>query len=74
MSGVLNACTYIGSALSAYGFAFFSEKFGWNFVLWLWVAVCVLGALISALTVKRWKRFTDKIEGNAAESSDGEER
>lgn len=30
ISGLLNSCTYIGSALSTYGTATFSESLGWN--------------------------------------------
>ncbi len=58
ISGLLNACTYIGSALSTYGFAVYSERYGWGFIIWLWVAICVLGTGLAALNLRRWKRFT----------------
>lgn len=54
VSGLLNACTYAGSALSAYGIAFFSERFGWNTVLLLWAAAALLGAAVCLLLSKRW--------------------
>ena len=58
ISGLLNACTYIGSALSTYGFAHFADQpNGWSVVVWLWVAICVLGTGLAALNLRRWKRF-----------------
>lgn len=43
-SGVLNAFTYIGSAISTYGIAFISENFGWNTTIAVWVGITLLGA------------------------------
>ena len=57
ISGVLNACTYVGSALSTYGFAVFSEQFGWKFIIWSWVGVCFLGTSLSLVSLKFWNRF-----------------
>lgn len=58
VSGTLNACSYLGSALSAYGFARFSELYGWYFILISWVVITALGAVVCALCIKRWERFT----------------
>ncbi len=58
VSGVLNSCTYIGSALSSYGIAFLSEKFGWTFTLLVWLLVAALGMVICFCCKKTWcKRF-----------------
>ncbi len=58
-SGVLNSCTYIGSALSTYGVALLSEQFGWNFTLLIWLAIAAAGTLICLLCAKPWnKRFS----------------
>ena len=45
ISGVLNACTYVGSAISTYGFALIAQSLGWRATVLCWAAVCVLGAL-----------------------------
>lgn len=56
VSGVLNSCTYIGSAVSTYLIAFLSEKIGWNFNLMIWFAITVLGTFISFLCIKPWNK------------------
>ena len=49
VSGVINSCTYIGSAISTYGIALLSEKFGWNFTLLSWILIAAFGMLICGL-------------------------
>lgn len=56
-SGLLNACTYIGAALSTYGFAALAERFGWNFTILTWVAVSLCGTLFCLFATPLWKRF-----------------
>ncbi|MBQ8782312.1 MAG: MFS transporter [Clostridia bacterium] len=46
LSGTLNFMTYVGSALSTYGFALLSEKFGWGGTILSWLAISVLGAVM----------------------------
>lgn len=58
ISGVLNACTYIGSALSTYGFAKFSENCGWDKTILLWAAIALAGALICVTFGRGWRKFT----------------
>ena len=55
-SGVLNSCTYIGSAASTYGVALLSEKLGWSFTLWTWLAIAVAGTVICFLCIAPWKK------------------
>ena len=55
-SGVLNSCTYIGSAASTYGIALLSEKLGWSVTLWVWLAIAVAGTAICFLCVRPWKK------------------
>ncbi len=56
VSGVLNSCTYIGSAISTYGIAVLSERAGWNTTLRLWVVIAAAGTTICFLCVKAWSR------------------
>ncbi|MBR4117145.1 MAG: MFS transporter [Clostridia bacterium] len=56
VSGVLNSCTYIGSAASTYGIALLSEKLGWGFTLLSWVAVAALGTVICCVCQKPFKK------------------
>lgn len=55
-SGVLNACTYVGSSISTYGIALLSEKQGWRFTILLWIGIAALGAIVCLLVVKPWQR------------------
>ncbi len=55
-SGVLNACTYVGSAVSTYGIAVISEGFGWQFTLWLWVGIAVLACALCVLSIKPFRK------------------
>ena len=56
-SGILNACTYIGSALSTYGFAVLSDAFGWNFTIIGWCALALIGTVCCFIFIRKWKEF-----------------
>ena len=43
VSGVLNSCTYIGSAISTYAIALLSQNIGWRYTVLIWAVVAVLG-------------------------------
>ncbi len=58
VSGVLNSCTYIGSAVSTYGIAVLSENVGWSFTLLLWLIIAAAGAIICFATAKPWKNIS----------------
>ncbi len=60
VSGMLNSCTYIGSAVSVYGFAAISESSGWNATVFVWFVVAVLGTAVCLLASPFWKRFVRK--------------
>ncbi len=49
LSGTLNFMTYVGSALSTYGFALLSEQFGWGGTIVSWLAISALGAVMCML-------------------------
>lgn len=55
-SGVLNACAYVGSAVSTYGVALISERAGWNTTLYIWMMVAALGTACCILCIRPWKR------------------
>lgn len=56
VSGVLNCCTYVGSALSSYGIAVISEKLGWHTTILIWAIIAAAGAAICLSCVKPWKK------------------
>ncbi|MBR3978053.1 MAG: MFS transporter [Oscillospiraceae bacterium] len=61
VSGVLNACTYIGSALSTYMIAYLVEKFGWQLNLQLWLVVTAVGTLVCLLLQRPWKNINQEL-------------
>ena len=63
VSGILNSCTYVGSAISTYGIAVVSDGFGWDVTIQIWLAVAVCAAVICfawANTGKRKKRMVHR--------------
>lgn len=57
ISGLLNTFTYVGSALSTYGIAAVSDRWGWLVTVTLWAGIALAGTLICALCIRRWNRF-----------------
>ena len=59
ISGLLNAFTYVGAAISIYGFPALHERFqGWRPVFAVWMAVLALGSALLLLALRRWLAFT----------------
>ena len=58
-SGILNASTYVGAAISTYGFAALAEAFDWNFTILTWVAISCVGALLCFFAARIWQRHLD---------------
>ena len=56
VSGVINSCTYVGSAVSTYGIAVLSETMGWGTTLLLWVLIAFTGTTVCLLMVKPWNK------------------
>lgn len=57
VSGLLNSGTYIGSAVSGYGLAAFTEVFGWQNTIGLWGVVAIAGSALCLTLRNRWQRF-----------------
>lgn len=47
LAGVMNGCSYIGSAVSSYGLGVIADSFGWNGVFVFLISVSALCAVIS---------------------------
>lgn len=62
MSGILNALTYLGSALSTYGIAAVSSRMGWSVTMVLWAGIALAGTLLCGLAARRWGNFTRKLK------------
>ena len=56
VSGVINSCTYVGSAASTYGIAVLSEQLGWSTTLLLWVLIACTGTVVCLAFVKPWNQ------------------
>ena len=60
ISGLINSCTYIGSAISTYGVALFSELIGWRYTVGLWVIIAILGTVACLVASRPWEKFYNK--------------
>lgn len=54
ISGVMNAFSYVGSAVSTYGIAVFSGRFGWEQTVFLWMVIAIAGGALCLLAA--WKK------------------
>ena len=57
ISGALNSCTYLGSAVSTYGVAVISDAFGWDITVMIWLIVAAIGTGACLVLVPSWKKF-----------------
>ena len=55
-SGIINSCTYVGSAVSTYGVALVSEKCGWSITLLLWFLCAVAATSLCFLSVSGFRK------------------
>ena len=55
-SGLLNSCTYIGSALSTYGVAAISEFAGWKITVLIWTGIALAGTVLCLVSIKPFKK------------------
>lgn len=64
VSGILNSCTYVGSAISTYGVALLSESMGWQGTSLIWAAIAGMGAVVCLSIAGRWKQ----LKGSSSEN------
>ena len=55
VTGILNACAYVGSGISTFGIAILSENIGWQSTLIIWCIIAVTGFLICFTSIIPWK-------------------
>ena len=60
VSGLLNFCTYIGSAISTYGMGKISDLYGWDAVIVSWVIIAAIAAVSCFVCVGKWKKFKEE--------------
>lgn len=63
VSGILNSCTYVGSAISTYGIALLSQVIGWRYTVFLWFVIATAGSVFCLLSIPQWNK---KYENNNA--------
>ena len=57
ISGAINSCTYIGSAIATYGVAKLSEIVGWRNTVGVWTIIAVFGTACCFIASRLWKKF-----------------
>ena len=56
-SGLLNSCTYVGSAISAWLIPMASENAGWNAAIGVWFLVALVGVTLCACCLVPFKKL-----------------
>lgn len=57
VSGIVNAFTYVGSAISTYLVAVISEEYGWSFTALSWLLIAAAGAVVCICVIGAWRKF-----------------
>ncbi len=60
ISGLLNSCTYVGSAVSTYGIALLTNDKSWSYIAGIWAVTALAGAVLSLAISAAWGKFTGK--------------
>lgn len=67
ISGAINSCTYIGSAIFTYAIAVFAEALGWQATVGIWVLIALLGTACCLIAYKPWQKFVQEGEKEKTE-------
>lgn len=59
-SGICNACTYIGAAISNYGIALIAVHLGWKENILVWCGVALLGVICAIISYKKYTAFCNE--------------
>lgn len=59
-SGVLNSCTYIGSAVFTYGVAVISADLGWKNTVLIWAVIALIGTLLCVGSIRSFRKQFDE--------------
>ena len=62
VSGVLNSCTYVGSALSTFGTAVLAEYFDWRVTILVWAGIALIGTALCFLCARPWEKCYSSTE------------
>ena len=46
VSGMTNAFTYVGSAVSSFGFAVVATAYGWSVLTYVWLGICIIALIL----------------------------
>ena len=60
ISGVINACTYLGSAIASFSVPLIADTFNWQVTAGSWCAIIVMGMTCCLIAVKKWNKFINK--------------
>ena len=61
-SGIMNACTYVGAAVSTYAFAALATAKGWGVVIGIWIGVSFLGCALCFTALPKWRKFKNEFD------------
>ena len=56
VSGLLNACTYVGSAISTYGIALLTDNAGWSVTVGVWAIIALVGTAVCLVAIPLWNK------------------
>ncbi|AZN38979.1 MFS transporter [Paenibacillus albus] len=62
VSGLVNACAYLGSAVSIYGISVLTEWSSWGFTILVLGCMSIIGLAVSMLCVRKWGAFAQSSE------------
>jgi OPA family glycerol-3-phosphate transporter-like MFS transporter len=62
MTGVLNCCVYVGSAVSTYVFPLIANGGDWSTTIITWFVIAFVGTAVCLITTRPWKKFEKTLE------------